>query len=142
MHLEDDDSVQTKGDVAGNLGPTRTRARCDPGPVGGRQQPRHVECTEVPPAEVRGEAQDPDEILVRCHEKSSQMIWNPVSHKRCCKNQRHVLNLDSSRTCTKNGLPKPSEPRFAKDLYKKWPAQTLRTPFRQGHVQKMHCPRP
>ena len=37
---------------------------------------------------------------------------------------------------------KTLEPRFTKDVCKKWPAQTLRTPFRQGLVQKMACPNP
>ena len=37
---------------------------------------------------------------------------------------------------------KTLEPRFTKDVCKKWPAQTLRTPFRQGRVQKMACPNP
>ena len=55
-----------------------------------------------------------------------------------CPNPQNPV---SPRTCTKNGLPKPSEPRFAKDVYKKWAAQTLRTPFRQGFAPDCCAPK-
>ena len=51
-------------------------------------------------------------------------------------------NPVSPRTCAKNALPAPLEPRFARDLRQTALPKNARTPFQQGRVQKMNCPSP